>query len=130
MLSLQQHDTHNNARVTDANAQLPSHARDTCSNGHIPSLATCDVSSQQTYQTVNEPNGQLPPRVHLPCTENNGHVPSYVTETSATDSKGRIPSSAVSQSTCHPLCSCDQCQQVLSSDTVDVYCRNERGFSG
>jgi len=118
----------------DTNGQLSSHTDETCSNGHIPSLATGDVSLQQTCQAVTEPNGQLPPHLHLPCSENNGHITSFVTEISGTlasDINGHIPSSATGavERSCHPLCSCDRCLQVVSSDTADVYCRNERGWA-
>ena len=112
----------------------------------------------QTRETISETYDEVPEHQHLSCSENNGYVPSktypFVPEISevlsqivvktnsqvaaVSDTKDHVPSAvtstAVSWLRCHPLCCCDQCLQLVSSDAVhaspDVYCRNERGFSG
>jgi len=92
--------------------------------GHVPSNScsyTTENVSLPTIQTATESVGLI----CQPSSDNNAHVPSP-------------PTCGTPQTRlrCHPLCSCDRCSQIVSSDNdvvetgPNVYCRNERGFSG
>ena len=86
------------------------------------------VSSLQTCTSVIETNGCVPSS--RSCREMNGHVPL------ADDTKAQVPSCTTTPMKwqCHPLCCCEQCSQLVSSEPVhtspNVYCRNDRGLSG
>lgn len=153
-----------NKSATEINGHVPSLTDQTVveTNAQV-SLSFTEVNGQAplpTSSTVIDTNGQLPQQTCLPASETNGQVPSNThlssteisesvlsstcqtatqTNDQISDSNGQLPQLSTSRTVkynprCHPLCSCDQCLQVVSSDVVDthpdVYCRNERGFSG
>ena len=109
-------------------------------NGQIPSALQSVSTSVETEDRVSSnscsyitENGPLPSNetsneaidlIYQPSTDNNAQV-------SLSSTCGTVQD----RPRCHPLCSCDRCSQLVSSDDVvetgpDVFCRNERGFSG
>ena len=109
-------------------------------NGQVP-------SGLQIFSTYNETEGHVPSNscsyttenVLLPTAQTAAESSDLVCE-HASDNYARIPSPPTSwtpqnRSRCHPLCGCDRCSQLVSSDDAVetgpiVLCRNERGYSG
>jgi len=96
-------------------------------SGNVP-LSTCRI--------VDETCGQTTLQTHELSIGNKDQSPlSETSDISCSDTKGRLPTPASGGGLrCHPLCCCYRCSQVAGCAVVevspDVYCRNERGFSG
>jgi len=130
----------------------------------LPTADGTEGQVPSTLQSLSPPNGQVPSTPQSvstsvetenhdsssSCLSNSDDVPVPANKTSAeaidlicrpsTDTKAQSPSLSIcgtvpDRPRCHPLCSCDQCSQLIGLDDAvemgpDVFCRNERGYSG
>ena len=133
-------------------------------NGHVPSAlqsaSTCNQTGGQAASYTGAESVLLPAPtvISTESTHDKAHVPDTTTSAESTEvsfpptsdskacvpatadiltSKAGVPSSRC-RGTCHPLCSCEHCSQLVvytDCDVVEtrldpVYCRSDHGFSG